>query len=502
MTQQDHGRSLDEGRLRAALRACNIGTYNWDVRSDTFEFDEGVERLFGFAQGEGGSLEAYIARIHVDDRVAWLETLEQCALDGRDFEREYRVVDPQGQVRWLLDKGTWLRDQGTPSSLTGAVVDLTEQKKAERALQQADRRKDEFLAMLGHELRNPLASLRTALDLLRLTHGGALDGPHAVMDRQVGILSRLVDDLLDVSRITRGRVALRKESLDLSRVVTAAVDASAAFIERQRHQLTVELPKRPMFIVGDAIRLEQVVTNLLTNAAKYTEPGGSIRVSLDDDDESVVLRVRDTGVGLDAEMLQGGFELFRQDERDLARSQGGLGLGLTIVRSIVELHGGTVGVTSPGRGLGSEFFVRLPRDCDAADAAPVFGLVPLDSSQEAPCRVLVVDDNRDGAELLCELLRHFGADAQMATSGEEALQLAPVFGPDLVLLDIGMPGMDGYETARRLQARGHLMLVAMTGYGQDEDRRRSAMAGFSRHLVKPIRIEQLSELLDDLARVR
>ena len=505
----DHRRSPDEERLRAALQACDIGTYSWDVHSDTFEFDEGVERLFGFAPGEGSSLEAYIARIHDDDRVAWLETLEQCAVQGRDFEREYRVVDPHGRVRWLLDKGTWLRNGGTPTSLTGAVVDLTEQKRHERALQQADRRKDEFLAMLGHELRNPLAALRTALDLVRLSSGGMLDGPHAVMDRQVGILTRLVDDLLDVSRITRGRVALRKESLDLSRVVMAAVDASAALIERRRHHLTTVLPKRPLFVVGDAVRLEQVVTNLLTNAAKYTEPGGSIRVSLEQRGAVVELRVRDTGVGLDSEMLEEGFELFRQDERDLARSQGGLGLGLTIVRSIVELHGGRVGVSSSGRGRGSEFSVTLPaaprhvqegahaRADDASEGQRESGAGEL----PVPHRVLVVDDNRDGAEILTELLRHLGAEVEMATSGEQALELVDELHPQLVLLDIGMPGMDGYETARRLQrAHDAPKLVAMTGYGQDEDRRRSAMAGFSRHLVKPIRIEQLSEVLDDLGR--
>jgi signal transduction histidine kinase/CheY-like chemotaxis protein len=373
------------------------------------------------------------------------------------------------------------------------------------ALRQADRRKDEFLAMLAHELRNPLAPMRNALEIIRLRGPErrlAVRASWDMVERQVEHLSRLVDDLLDVARITRGKINLEKEPVALAEVVRRAVETSRPLIEGRRHRLEVRLPDEPLHVIGDLTRLAQVLLNLLNNAAKYTEEGGQITLTVERaaaDPGAVVLRVRDTGVGIPPEVLPKVFDLFTQASRTLDRAQGGLGIGLTLVRRLVEMHGGSVRASSAGPGKGSEFVVRLPLFFGPLPA-PAHG----NGSGEHPAaghRILVVDDNRDSASSLAVLLRLSGHEVVTAHDGAAALEKAEHFRPQLALLDIGLPGMDGYELARRLRQLPGLRqvrLAALTGYGSEEDRRRSRAAGFDHHLVKPVEREALLVLLAEV----
>jgi signal transduction histidine kinase len=365
-------------------------------------------------------------------------------------------------------------------------------------VREADQRKDEFLAMLAHELRNPLAPIRNALQVLRLRGSDQATAHWAqnVIGRQVEHMARLVDDLLDVSRITRGKIQLRKQRLDLREVARRALENARSFLDPPGHQVEVSLPAEPVCIEGDLTRLEQILMNLLHNAAKYTEPGGHIWLVAERQENEALLRVRDTGIGMRADLLPRVFDLFVQSDRALDRAQGGLGIGLTLVRRLVERHGGSVQAFSPGAGLGSEFVVRLP----LADVEPE--AVPQPNAPPEPCgrslRVLVVDDNEDAAESLALLLGLWGHQAKVAHEGRTALAVAQEQHPDAVLLDIGLPGMDGYQVARRLRQLPGLektLLVAMTGYGQEEDRRRSHEVGFQHHLVKPVDPMEVRELL-------
>jgi signal transduction histidine kinase/DNA-binding response OmpR family regulator len=364
-------------------------------------------------------------------------------------------------------------------------------------IQEGDRRKSEFLAMLGHELRNPLAPIRSAVEVLRrqgLDHPG-LRTARDMIDRQVQLMVRLVDDLLDVARITRGKIQLRKEPVEMAAVAARAVETSRPLIDERRHALTVSVPDEPLWVAGDAARLAQVIANLLNNAAKYTEPGGRIELAVGRDGDCAVVRVRDTGVGLPPETLSSVFDLFTQVDRSLDRAQGGLGIGLTLVRRLVELHGGRVEAHSAGAGQGSEFIVTLPCLTDAPQ--PAAEPPPARVEAGGPRRVLVVDDNVDGAESLATLLKLLGHEVHVAHDGPAALRATADVRPEVVFLDIGLPGMDGYEVARRLRrpGRNEALLVALTGYGQDEDRRRSREAGFDHHLVKPVDPAVLEELL-------
>ncbi len=389
------------------------------------------------------------------------------------------------------------------------------QRKAEEELRRraeeiaaADRRKDQFLAMLAHELRNPLAPIRNAVELMRQveTVDASFQPSREMVERQVKNLAHLVDDLLDVSRINQGSIRLRKEVLDLGTILERAVDATRPLIESRAHELTLDLPREPIRLEADPTRLEQVVSNLLNNAAKYTMPGGHIALSAVRHGKEAVIRVRDNGIGVPPDVLGRVFEPFVQSDGSLARSEGGLGIGLTLVRSLVEMHGGRVEATSPGLGQGSEFVVRLPvRVPQTAEIAP-----PAASEDDAaaprpparPVRVLVVEDNVDAAESLATLLRVWGHDVQVVHDGLAALDAASESRPEVVLLDIGLPGLDGYQVARRLREDVGLdtsLLVAMTGYGQPEDRRRSREAGIHHHFVKPVEPLVLRNLLADVA---
>jgi signal transduction histidine kinase/DNA-binding response OmpR family regulator len=371
-------------------------------------------------------------------------------------------------------------------------------------VQEANRQKNEFLSMLAHELRNPLAPIRTAVHVLRMEGTDARQQGLArdIIDRQVKQLVRLVDDLLDISRITRGKISLKLEPVPVATVVAAAVEASRPAVEARQHRLDVSLTPKPLWVHGDAARLAQILTNLLNNAAKYTDEGGHIWLTAGQENGEVLVRVRDTGVGIPGEMLATVFNLFTQAERSLDRSQGGLGIGLTLVRRLVEMHGGTVEARSDGPGKGSEFLVHLPALAEAAEPQPAAGSSEALSAPGAGSRVLVVDDNVDAAESLAILLRLGGCVVRLAHDGPTALEAAQTFRPEIVLLDIGLPGMDGYEVARRLRtcpASADAVLVAVTGYGQAEDRVRSHQAGFDHHLVKPVDLAALHSAFAGLA---
>jgi PAS domain S-box-containing protein len=366
-------------------------------------------------------------------------------------------------------------------------------------LREADRHKDEFLAMLAHELRNPLAPIRTALHVMKQP-GATPDVVGRVRDmaeRQVQHMARLLDDLLDVSRISRGRIELRQEVVEVADLVRRTVEAVRPVMEERRHELTVALPAGPLRVQGDPDRLEQVLTNLLHNAAKYSDPGGRVWLAAECEGGEVLLRVRDTGIGIDPHVLPRVFDLFVQVERRLDRSKGGVGIGLTLVKKLAELHGGTVRAFSAGLGQGSEFVVRLPTAAGrTAEAGPGAEAEPSPALPRR--RVLVVDDNEDAANSLAESLRLEGQEVRVAYAGPAALTAAAVFRPEVVFLDIGMPDLDGYEVCRRLrQQPGHdgMRLVALTGWGQDEDRRRSRAAGFDDHIVKPVEPDTLRRFL-------
>jgi signal transduction histidine kinase/ActR/RegA family two-component response regulator len=367
----------------------------------------------------------------------------------------------------------------------------------------ASRAKDEFLAMLGHELRNPLAPILTALHLIRLRGVDAAEKERRIIERQVRHLVRLVDDLLDVSRITRGTVELRKQRVELAEVVAKGIEMASPILEQRKQELSLSVPRTGLEVNADAVRLAQVVSNLLTNAAKYSDVGSRIQVVGEKQGDEAVLTVRDDGIGISADMLPKVFDLFVQEQQALDRSAGGLGLGLAIVRSIVRLHQGSVSARSDGRGRGSEFTIRLP-------AAPSETLVtPASHGDHASVRrptpghrVLIVDDNEDGAEVLAEMLEALGHTVHVAHDGPGALQVVRDFPPDVAFLDIGLPVMDGYELAQRLREALHsrVRLVAVTGYGQDSDRKRSRDAGFDVHLVKPVDLDDLDPLVRRLAK--
>jgi signal transduction histidine kinase/CheY-like chemotaxis protein len=372
-------------------------------------------------------------------------------------------------------------------------------RRAKDELEEVNRRKDEFLATLAHELRNPLAPIRNAVQILALR--GSPDPEAArvreMIGRQVNQLVRLVDDLLDLSRIGRGKLTLRKDRVAVQTVIQQAVETSAPLIEAGRHRLTVDDGPETVYVLGDEVRLTQVVSNLLNNAAKYTPEGGHIRLTVIRDGGEAVIRVADDGVGIPADMLPRVFEMFVQEDRSLGRSQGGLGLGLTLVRRLVELHDGTVTAHSEGPGRGSAFVVRLPVASTGKAVAR-----PAANGQAAHAgpgrRVLVVDDNADAADSLSVLLSLSGHDVRTAHDGPAAVRQVRAFRPEVVLLDIGMPGMDGYQTARavrELQEGQDVYLVALTGWGQEEDRRRTERAGFDTHLVKPVDHAVLQQLL-------
>ena len=374
------------------------------------------------------------------------------------------------------------------------------------ALRESDRHKDEFLAILAHELRNPLAPIRNAIQIVRRKGSASpeLQWATEIIDRQIQQMARLVDDLLDVSRITRGKIELRKERVELATIISSAVEASRPLIDKWGHEFSVTMPPYQIRLEADVTRLTQVLLNLLNNAAKYTEQGGRISLAVEDDRRDVRIRICDTGIGIPKSHLPHVFEMFTQVETALDRSQGGLGIGLTLVKRLVELHGGAVEAHSKGIGMGSEFIVQLPVAPMSTDGA-MPGAAG-DGNLVVPTgRILVVDDNRDAADSLGMLLRMIGNEVHTAYDGLEAVGAVAAFQPQVVLLDLGLPKLNGFEAARRMcenDRGGELVLIALTGWGQDEDRRRSKEAGFDYHMTKPVDFAALQSLLFGLDRRR
>ena len=428
---------------------------------------------------------------------------------GRTVRFEEAVITPLGRRYFMTTKCPYRGADGRILGVVGVARDITERRDAEDALKQADRRKDEFLAMLAHELRNPLSALANALHVARSqeVRPERRRWAEEVMARQLRQLTRMVDDLLDVSRITRGKIQLTREPIDLAEVIPRATQVVAPLIESRRHALSVIVrvvqEEAPLLMEADPARMEQVLVNLLTNAAKYTPEGGKIRLSAGREGESIVVRVADTGIGIPPEMLSTVFDLFIQVDRSLDRSQGGLGIGLTLVKRLVEMHGGAVSIESEV-GKGTELILRLP----ALPAAPEHqrGAPRAEAAVATPknLRVLVVDDNVDSAQGLGMFLEMFGYQVELEYEGAAAVEKARSWAPDVVLLDIGLPGKDGYQVARELRgepALARAVLVAVSGYGQEQDRRRAREAGFHRHLVKPVDHDALLSFLAGLAGV-
>ena len=501
-----------ERRWRALTEALGAVIWISDAQGGfsapqpAFEAYTGIEwpAVSGF-----GWLEA----IHPDNRRRFETAWKRALREKTPFEAESRIRHaPSGRWRWFEARAVPVTDEaGVVREWVGTITDVDERRRAVDAtrrsqaeLAEAHRRKDEFLATLAHELRNPLAPIRNAVEVMRLrgTDDPTLRWARGVMERQVAQMARLVDDLLDVSRMTRGDMELRREVVELKTIIARAAETASPVVDARHHSLIISLPPEPLRLEADALRLEQVLINLLDNAAKYTEPGGRIWVTgrrAPGADDEVEIHVRDTGIGIDAASLPHIFDVFSQADRSLKRGTGGLGIGLTLARRIVEMHGGTLTAESDGAGCGAEFVLRLPalktsRALAELPAAPPERV----DSDASPARILVVDDNVDSAESIALLLRMLGHDVRVAHDGPAAITRALSDPPDVVLLDIAMPGMDGYEVATVLRAEPALAstrLVALTGYGQPEDRARSAETGFDDHLVKPVELDALRDVL-------
>lgn len=500
-----------EERYRLMGRATNDVIWDWSLETGTVQWNDAVLSLFGYTHEALGSIEAsWHMRLHMDDRERVIAGLHRTISSGRDtWSDEYRFRKSDGSYATVLDRGHIARDScGRPYRMIGSVLNVTESRRAEEELRAAnsklvesDRRKDEFLAMLAHELRNPLAALQSVAQLLGMTAADARSQDYmAILRRQTHTLARLVDDLLDVSRVTRGLIVLKRDRVDLAAVVSRALESVHSLLETKRHEAKVTLARTPLAVFGDAVRLEQIVVNLLTNAAKYTDPGGEIAVSIGLRDGQAEIRVRDNGIGIAPDTQEHIFALFGQVAPGLDRSQGGLGIGLTIVKYLTELHGGRVEVHSAGLYQGSEFAVVLPlflAENTAHQATPQ----ALARNPRAK-RILLVEDRPDVADTLALLLGEAGHLVRVVYSGPSALEQAEEFAPDLVLLDIGLPGMNGHEVARRLRqlpCTKNVVLAALTGYGHESDRKLTAAAGFDAHFVKPVNLEVLQTFVNSIA---
>ena len=416
---------------------------------------------------------------------------------------EIEIVRPDGTIIYVQNDVEPLFDtHGEIYGCVSVVVDLTERRAAEIALREADRRKDEFLATLSHELRNPLAPIRAALEVMRLGREdpALLEKARVTMERQLQQLVRLTDDLLDVSRITQDKVELKREPIDLRQVIQSAVEAMRPLLTNRGHSLQVDVPPDPLYADADFTRIAQAFSNLLSNAAKYTNRGGSISITAVAEGETARVSVRDSGIGIPREMLSRIFDLFTQLKADRDRQTSGLGVGLSLARRLVELHGGSLEPHSEGPGRGSEFVIRLP----LAPAAPAAVAVEPESQRALPagaCRVLIAEDNLDAAEMMRVMLCFGGHDVKVATDGVQAVAIAEAVKPDIAFIDIGMPRMDGYEAGRQIRrALGHrILLVALTGWGQEQDKERAREAGFDHHLTKPAEPELMERLMKECA---
>ena len=501
-------RQESESRLHVALTAGQMGAWEWDFASGQVHWSEELERIHGLAAGTfEGTTHAILSLLHPLDvtRFAQATAAALSSSIPRDYAMEYRIVRRDGACRWLTSRGRVLVDaDGRPIRMVGVSSDITELKRIEEAARDADRRKDDFLATLAHELRNPLTPLRTGLSVIGRAHRDpeVVIEQCTIMARQVQQLTRLVDDLLDVADVTRRGLPLAKTRIDLSTVVRTALDQIGMLVEDAQHDLTVTLPDQPIMLDADPVRLVQILTNLLSNAIKYTPRGGRIALLATREGNEARLSVRDSGLGLPPDKLGSIFEMFGQLDRSLETGHKGLGIGLALARALASAHGGRITANSDGLGQGSEFNVWLPVATSVETALPVSS-DQRDSAGTPACRVLLVDDNRDVATSICRFVRLLGHDVRMAFDGMEAMQMAGEFRPDVVLMDIGMPKLNGYDVARKLRSETwgrQMTLVAISGWGREADHRRSIQSGFDRHMTKPIEPLVLEALLDSSAR--
>jgi PAS domain S-box-containing protein len=501
--------AISEARFRRIADANLIGVGFGDGQGNVTYVNDEMLRMMGQRREdfEAGRVNWRTA-IAPEFLETYRRTTETLIKEGSVTGYEKAFLRPDGERTYFLGAAALL-EPGSNFHVRIAL-DLTQLKRVQQEreslldqLRQSDRRKDEFLAVLAHELRNPLAPLKNSIEIVKRfdAAAGAAEAI-ATMERQLSHMVRLIDDLLDVSRITHNRLELRRSVCDLRSIVEQALQTVRPLAERKQHRLNVVLPEEPVCLDGDPVRLTQVLINLLDNACKYTEPGGSVRVVAQRVGEEAVIRVEDDGHGIDCEALPTVFDMFTRADSALEREQGGLGLGLALVRRMVELHGGSVTAWSAGRGRGSVFTVRLPVLARGLTIA-ASGTAAVENATESR-RILVVDDNRDATETLAALLELSGHQTATAFDGRAALEIADAFRPDVLLLDIGMPELNGYEVARGVRSLPwgrEALLIALTGWGQDEDRRRSQEAGFDAHLVKPVDHGQLMRLLAELPRV-
>jgi len=506
---EENLRASDE-RTLLATEATAVGIWEWNVPTETIRWDAQMFRLYGIAPTPDGFVQYSDWRDSLlpEDLPENERILQDTVRRGERSRRQFRIRRrDDGAERYIESVETVRANaQGETEWVVGTNLDVTEQRTAALQLRQlaadlseADRRKDEFLATLAHELRNPLAPIRTGLQLMKTTGlpAATVEKTRSMLDRQLTHMVRLIDDLMDVSRISRGKLELQRERIALAAVVNSAVESSSPLIEQMGHQLTVSLPRQEIFVDADMTRLAQVVLNLLNNAAKYSDRGGHIQLSVEREGDDAVVTVKDTGIGIAADQLPRVFDMFTQVGGSPERSQGGLGIGLTLVARLVNLHGGQVEARSEGLGKGSAFAVRLPVAVDPSrPLAP--GVEDEPAATKSSLRVLIVDDNRDGTDSLAEMLRMMGNDTRTAYDGQQGVAVAGEYRPDVILLDIGLPLLNGYEACRliRQQPWGQgVLLIAVTGWGQDEDRRRSHDAGFDHHMVKPVDAQALMSMI-------
>jgi signal transduction histidine kinase/ActR/RegA family two-component response regulator len=504
---------LNRSRLDYATRLSGVGFWYCDLPFDELQWDERVKEHFFFEPTARITIDNFYARIHAEDRGPTRAAIDASIRERIPYDIVYRTVHPTtGKIKWIRALGgTDYASDGTPTHFDGVTVDVSAQKLDQQRLAhlndqlcEQDRRKDEFLATLSHELRNPLAPIRTSAHILAspTLKPEQLQLARTVIQRQVGRMALLLDDLLDVARITQGKLTLKKERVTLTNVIDSAVEAARPFLDEKHHRLTIDLPSDPVWLEVDSLRLSQVISNLLTNAAKYSNAGGQIDLIVTVEADSVCIVLRDKGIGIAPELLDQIFEMFSQVQEAAERSEGGLGIGLALVKGLVELHGGAVEANSAGPGQGSQFTVRLPR---AALAESEETVLTSDASTlpRLGRRVLIADDNKDAADSLAMLLQMGGHDVRVVYNGRAALALAQSFRPDVALLDIGMPELSGFEIATRLRGEPWgttIQLFALTGWGQDGDRQRTKEAGFDLHLTKPVDLEALEAALLDRPR--
>jgi PAS domain S-box-containing protein len=503
----DRALARNRARLEYATRLSGVGFWYCDLPFDVLEWDDRVKEHFFFDPTARITIHDFYARLHPEDREATREAIETSIRNRAPYDIVYRTVQPStGEIKWIRALGgTDYAADGSPIHFDGVTVDVSAQKRDEERLaalnlqlREYDRRKDEFIATLSHELRNPLAPIRAAAQVIAAprTPPAQLQRAQAIVERQVRHMGALLDDLLDVARITQNKLQLKKTRVSLNEVMDAAVETVRPSLSAKHHQLSVSLPAAPVVLWADPIRVSQILSNLMLNASKYSDSGSQIALTAAVDGTTLTLSVRDNGIGIAADSISGIFEIFSQVEKDRDRSEGGLGIGLALVKGLAELHGGTVEARSEGLGLGSEFIVQLPLAMPDSATVPAPGLpVPIEQPRR---RVLIADDNEDAAESLSMLLELAGHEVQVAHDGKSALSRAETFQPEFAVLDIGMPKLNGYDVARLVREQpwgAKIRLIAVTGWGSDHDRQRTLEAGFDHHLTKPIDPDELQKIV-------